>query len=125
MQENRQTHFFNRIYLWLFFATFAICLPSLAVYCYARFTGSLPSEAAWNKSGGNHGPWWDELQGVFITLSFLAMLALPWVTFLFALAMSFQSKTHKLFTFSKGLALAALQLVIGFALFLPILWTID
>ena len=125
MPKNEQARYFNRIYQWLFFATFAVCLPSLAVYSYARFTGALPVAEVWEKRGGNHGPWWDELQGALIGLSFLAMLALPWVTFFFALAMSVQSKNRKLLIFGKGLALAALQLIIGFALFLPMLWTVD
>ena len=125
MPENEQAAFFNRIFKRLFFATFAICLPSVVLYFYARLTGSLPTEAAWEKRGGNHGPWWDELQGVLIAFSFLAMLALPCVTFMFALAMSLQSKNQKLLTFSKGLALAAFQFTIGLAVCLPILWTVD
>jgi len=125
MPENEQARYFNRIFKWLFFITFVVCLPSIAMYFYARLTGSLPSEAAWNKRGGNHGPWWGEPQGTLIEYSLLAMLLLPCITFMFALATSLEMKLRKLKACNQLFALASFQFLVGFVVFFLIFWTVD
>lgn len=124
MRENVQARYFNRIYLWLFIATFAVCLPSLAVYSYARFTGSLPAAEVWEKRGGNHGPWWNELQDTLIGYSFLAMLALSFITLIFALISGLEMKRRKLIVFSQFVALAVFQLIIVYVMLSFLLWTL-
>jgi hypothetical protein len=46
---------------WLFWTAVGITVlvagAPLVVYAWARLTGALPSQAAWQAQGGNNGPW--------------------------------------------------------------------
>ena len=125
MEDNEQLTWHRKVLRVLFWLTWVIYIPPLALYGQARLNGSLPSEAVWEKRGGNHGPWWGETQGDFIQLWLLVMAALPYVTFLYALTASSEINTGTRSVLAKGIGLALAQFLAGFWVFLIVFWTID
>ncbi|RYZ89745.1 MAG: hypothetical protein EOP04_05970 [Proteobacteria bacterium] len=115
----------DRTFLILLIVTLLVCIPSFVLYGAARLTSSIPSEAVWSSRGGNHGPWWDKPQGILLTLACLAMPVMPFVTFLLGLTHSVCAKKRKLFTFIKGMSLAAFQVALSYELITSIVWVID
>ena len=125
MDENEQVQASCQVLKVMFFITLFICIPPLVIYGWARFTGALPSEAEWIHRGGNHGPWWDQPQGIIIGLAWLVIITLPFITFLISIALSLSIEKQRLLTLAKGVALAIFQFAIGWFLFLPMLWAVD
>ena len=124
MEATEKLKIYNKMLKVMFFITFITCVPPVAYYGWARANGSLPSEAEWQKIGGNHGPWWGEPQEIFMYLPGFAMLAYPTTTILFTIAMMLEMKGQRIVTFAKGVASAIIIFVVGYRLFF-IFWTVD
>lgn len=112
--------------LWrMYLATSLIHVLPLALYERARWAGLLLSEEVWYQGGGNHGPWWDSLEGLCLTIMFIASSCLPFITAFLTVLATLCSKTWRPITFLAGISLVFFQCWAGNALWSRIFWTID
>lgn len=106
----------------LFVATLLVSAPSMALYAWGRASGALPTEAAWEAQGGNHGPWHGEGQSIVITLGLLASLPLPLISFFYTIGLSIAQRKASVLV--EGMALTVFQLACLYAM-VRIFWVID
>lgn len=124
MEQAEKQAFIRKVLRVLFYATFILpALPTL-LYFWGLSSGALPSDAEWSARGGNHGPWWGTGYDDFYHFAYLAMAALPYATFCYAVILSRGSKERKLPIFAKWAALAIVQFMIGFAVLMLTFWTV-
>ena len=96
----------------------------LLIYYSARLWLHLPSEAQWDKNGGNGSPWGNEVWDlIFIFAPFLFLLLLPVVTV--AVSIVNAIKTRRATWLAFGIVLSAVQWALAYWQFIAVYWTIE
>ncbi len=96
----------------------------LLIYYAARLWFQLPSEAQWDKNGGNGSPWGNEVwDAIFIFLPLLLLIFSPIITSAISIALAIRERR------AVWLALGAVMCLVqwGFAYwqFTVVYWTIE
>ena len=107
---------------WLLVITCLVGGIPLVLYAAARLTGSLPSEGAWSRMGGNHGPWWSEGPDMLILAAVPVLLVMVLVTIASLAVAAMRSRLREVLAL---LALGPLQLGLAAGIVYWVWWTID
>ena len=103
--------------------SFTLASGPIFIYAIARLSGQLPSERQWEATAGNHGPWWGDGLGIYITLSVLLVMIQPFLSLIFGAVRAMERK--KAVYFGHSIILAGVQVSLFYILVNYVFWTVD